>query len=161
MIHRASNEHTIGELGNLYGQNGDKMAFVTDSPIKSEEVLNNIRHIRRRENISDEDGLCDGVDEVDAGVVADDVDVSVLVGLEAAGEGREVRQGGGEAVFEEREEGGGGEGRAGEEAAFLDVVAGEHWEVGNGEFEVVHGGFLGRGDGGFGDHCHCGCRGRR
>lgn len=95
------------------------------------------------------------MDEVDTGVVAGDVDVSVLVGPEAAGEGRKVRERGGEAVFEEREEGGGGEGRAGEEAALLDVVAGEQWKVGDGEFEVVHGGFLGGDDGGCRDHCNC------
>lgn len=94
-----------------------------------------------------------GVDEVCAGVVGGDVDVAVGVGGETAGEGREKREGVGEGGFKEREEGVGGEVRRGarEEAAFLDVVAGEHWEVGDGEFQGFHSGLLIRENCAFGD----------
>ena len=40
-----------------------------------------------------------------------------------------------------------------EEAAFLDVVTREHGEVGDGEFEVREGGFLGRVDSACGEYC--------
>lgn len=45
-----------------------------------------------------------GVDEFDAGIVADDVDVALGVGGEAAGDGGEVREGFREREFEEGNE---------------------------------------------------------
>ena len=52
-----------------------------------------------------------GVEEVDAGVIADDVDVAGIVGVQASGECGEVRECLREGEFEEREEIGGGERR--------------------------------------------------
>lgn len=135
------------------------MAFVTDSPIEGEEFLDDVGDVRRRENVGDVDGVCFGVEEVCPGVVAGDVNVAVGVGDKAAGEGGEERESGGEGLFEEREKGSEGERRASEEAAFLDVMAGEHREVRDGELEVVHGGWLGGENGGFGDDSDEWCRG--
>lgn len=69
------------------------MAFVTDSSIKSEEALDVFGDVNRTEDVTDGPYGSVFVDEIDTGVVGGDVDVAVGVGGEAAGEGREVREG--------------------------------------------------------------------
>ena len=63
------------------------------------------------------------------------------------------------AASEKKQEVCNGDWRESEEVSLLNVVAGEHWEVGDGEFKVGEGGFDGRKDGGFGDdgngRSHC------
>lgn len=82
-----------------------------------------------------------GVEEIDAGVIAENMDLAGVVGVQAASEGEEVREGFREGKFEEREEVGGGDRRVGEKNSLLDVLTGEHWEIGNGEAERFNGGF--------------------
>lgn len=91
------------------------------------------------------------MDEFNAGVVTGDVDVAVGVGGETAGERREMGEDTRKTAFEKKDKVGNGDWRASEEVAFLNVVAGEHREVGDGEFEVREGGFRGGEDGGFGE----------
>jgi len=156
MIHRTSDKHAVGELRHLKGDDRKKMAFITDRPIIGEESPDNIRNVSRRENISDVNVLCGGDDEIDAGVVAGDVDVAVGISFQAAGEGGKVRESLRQGVLDLRDESREGERRAGEEVAFLDVMAGEHREVGDGELQIRHGRSLGRVDCGFGDDHHGG-----
>ena len=83
------------------------MSSVTDFVVEGEELLGDWRDIRRRrrgEEVCDGDIGGGGVDEVDAGVVACDVNEAVGVGFETAGEGREEREGLGKRVFEVRDE---------------------------------------------------------
>ncbi|GMP69222.1 hypothetical protein CsSME_00028561 [Camellia sinensis var. sinensis] len=122
------------------------MAFVADSPIKSKPVLDRVGNIGGRENVANVNVRGIGVKEVNSGVIACDVDVALGIGGETAGERGEVGESAGEAVFEEREERVDGERRAGEEATLLNVVAGEHGEVGDGELEVSDYGFAIRKD---------------
>jgi len=63
-----------------------------------------------------------GVDEVDAGIVADDVHVTLGVGGETAGEGGEVGESGGERVFERENEVFEGRRWGSEQDALLNVV---------------------------------------
>ena len=86
---------------------------------------------RRREEGDDGEVLGIGVEEFDAGVVAEDVDVAGGVGGEAAGEGGEEGEGGGEGELQRLDEVVKGVGRGREEDTLLDVVAREHWEVGD------------------------------
>ena len=83
-----------------------------------------------------------GVDEVDASVVADDVDVTLGVGGETAGDGGEVGESGGERVFERENEVFEGRGWGSEQDPLLDVMTGQHWKVRNREFEWFEGGFV-------------------
>lgn len=76
------------------------------------------------------------MNEFSAGVVTGNVDIAVGVGSETAGEWREMGEDARKATFEEKQKVGDGDWRAGEEVAFLNVMAGEHREVGDGEFEV-------------------------
>lgn len=92
MIHRASDKHAVCELRHLNSNDRKKMAFITDRSIIGEESPDNIRNVNRRENISDVNVLGGGDDEIDAGVVAGDVDVAIGVSFQAAGEGWEVRE---------------------------------------------------------------------
>ena len=66
------------------------MAGVADGSVKSEELLERIGNVEGREEVVDgkESGLC--VNEVNARIVAEDADVAIRVGEEAAGEGEEV-----------------------------------------------------------------------
>ncbi|CAL5407401.1 unnamed protein product [Camellia sinensis] len=128
------------------------MAFVADSPIKSKPVLDRVGNIGGRENVANVNVRGIGVKEVNSGVIVCDVDVALGIGGETAGERGEVGESAGEAVFEEREERVDGERRAGEEATLLNVVAGEHGEVGDGELEVSDYGFAIRKDSAVRDH---------
>jgi len=82
------------------------------------------------------------MDEVDASVVADDVNVTLAVSRETTGEGREVGECGGERVFERENEVFEGRGWGSEQDALLDVVTRQHWKVRNREFEWFHAGFV-------------------
>lgn len=52
-----------------------------------------------------------------------------------------MRESSGERAFERENEVGEGRGRRGEKNAFLNVMAREHREVGDGELEFLNGGF--------------------
>eukprot|EP00268_Persea_americana_P025078 TRINITY_DN2443_c0_g1_i3.p2 TRINITY_DN2443_c0_g1~~TRINITY_DN2443_c0_g1_i3.p2 ORF type:complete len:188 (-),score=61.60 TRINITY_DN2443_c0_g1_i3:441-1004(-) len=156
MVDGAADEETVGELGDLDGEERVEMAVVAEGAVKgeAEEVTDGVRDVERGENVEEGDGRGNGVDEVGAGVVAGDVDVARGgIGGEAAGEGREEGESLGEGASEEGEEGVGGEERAAEQDALLDVLAGEHGKVGDGEFEIRERGFLVGMDGAFGDEC--------
>lgn len=129
------------------------VAGVADGAVEREQVLDAIGDVSGAQNVSggETGGRC--VDEVDARVVAGDVNVTIGVSGQAAGQGRETREALGERGFEEGDERVlEGERRKREEEALLDVVAGEHGEVGDGELEVTEcGGLVGE-DGGLGHH---------
>lgn len=82
------------------------------------------------------------MEEINAGIITNDVDVTAVVGLQSTGECGEVRERFREREFEEREEVSGGEWRRREKNALLDVLTREHREIGYGEFEGFEGGFL-------------------
>ena len=114
MADGAAEEDAVGEVGDLEGHDWGGMSGVTDFVVEGEELFEDWRDIGRRRRRRRGEEVCDGdigggdVDEVDAGVVACDVDVSVGVGFETAGEGREEREGLGKSVFEVRDESGRG-----------------------------------------------------
>lgn len=130
------------------------MTFVTDSPIIGEELLDDVGDVGRRENVTYKDALRGGVNEVNTGVVTGYVNVTERIGDKAASEGGEMSQSDGKAVFEERDQGRGGERRAREEASFLNVMAREHRKVRDGEFKVSHLGRLRRKNSGLRDDCY-------
>ncbi|CAH9097652.1 unnamed protein product [Cuscuta europaea] len=112
------------------------MPLVTNSEVKRKQLLHLIRNIHTTNDVTDGNGSGCGVDEIGAGVVTVNINVSVLVGDEPAGEGWKMGESPGEAPLEQGDEMGEGKGRESEEGAFLDVVCGEHGQIGNGKFEV-------------------------
>ncbi|CAH9121421.1 unnamed protein product [Cuscuta epithymum] len=112
------------------------MPLVTNSEVKRKQLLHQIRNVHPTNDVTDGNGSGRGVDKIGAGVVTGNINVSVLVGNEPAGEGWEMGECPGEAPLEQGGEVGGGKGRESEEGAFLDVVCGEHGQIGDGEFEV-------------------------
>jgi len=70
-----------------------------------------------------------GVDEVDACIVACDVDVAMMVSFETTSEGREKGERARKCVDEVRDESVRGERWGGEETTLLDVVREEHVKV--------------------------------
>lgn len=119
-----SDENTVGEFGDLNGGEGVVVAGVGDGHVVSEKLLETRRDVeeRRAEDGVDGEVLGLGVDEVSAGVVAEDVDVAGGVGGEAAGEGGEEREGGGEGMLERDDEVIKGVRWGSEEDTLLDVV---------------------------------------
>ncbi|KAF7816348.1 hypothetical protein G2W53_030317 [Senna tora] len=155
VIDGAADEDAVSKLGDLNGHNRAEMTAVTNFSVKSEEFLEGLRDIGRGEEVADEESRGNDVEKIDASVVAGDVDVTVGVSVEAAGERGKVRESARESGFEERDEGIGRERRESEEAAFLDVVTGEHGKVGDGELEVSERGFFVWKDGAFGNESGC------
>lgn len=86
------------------------------------------------------------MNEQSTSVVTRDVDVTVSVGYETAGERWEMGENRRKALSEKKQKVRDGDWWAEEEVALLDVVAGEHREVGSGELEVRKGGFCCRKD---------------
>lgn len=142
VVNSAADEDAVRELGDLDGSQGSGVAGVAQGQVerkKLPEVMRNVL-VRRQKDV-DGEVLGFGLDEIDAGVVANDVDVSFGVGLKAAGEGGEVGEGEGEGVFERGDKVGDVEGRGAEEDAFLDVLTREHGKIRDGELEGFDCGF--------------------
>ncbi|KAK0584334.1 hypothetical protein LWI29_011408 [Acer saccharum] len=113
MIDRTADEDTVGELGDLYGGEGFGVAGVADGPVESEEFFKAVMYVLEIwENVVDVQVMISfGLNEFDAGVVAEDSDMAIRVCVEATGEGGEVAESGGERGFEvgnEVRKGGGG-----------------------------------------------------
>lgn len=155
MINRASDENSVRELGDLDGDEGERVAGVGDSLAAGEELLEAIGDVSECGRVND--GVSckvfgGGMDEVNAGVVALNMDIAVGISEETAGEGRENGESDGERALKREKEVREGKRRRREEDALLDVVAREHGEIGDGELEGFHGGRrLVRVDGGLGD----------
>lgn len=80
------------------------MAGVAESVVECEEAFEAIGDVERSKNVVREYIFGAAVNELDAGVVAEDVDLGGGgVGGEAAGEGGEVDEGFREREFEERD----------------------------------------------------------
>lgn len=140
MVDGAANENAVSEEGDLDGHDWTKMTGETDRSIESEKFLEAIRDIAGSEKVTDEELIGIGVDEVDACVITFDVNVTVFVSDQTAGERWKTRERFGETAFKKMEDASGVEIRGSEEAAFLDVVTREHGEIGDGEFKVGEGG---------------------
>lgn len=136
VVDRAPYKDSVGELRDLDGHQRLEVAGVADSPVEGEELLEAIRNVVvRRENAVDGEVLGFGEDEINAGVVADDVDMAVVVGDETASERREVNESDGERLLNRIDEVVNGIGRGIEENALLDVLTGQHRKIRNREFQ--------------------------
>lgn len=124
-----ADEDAVGELGHLDGHDRREMCGVAEFLVEGEELLEGVRDVGRGQEVGDGELGGGGVDEVDACVVASDVEVAGGDGVEAAGEKREDGEGAGEGGFEVRDESVGRERGCGVETSLLDVVAAEHVEV--------------------------------
>lgn len=93
MVHGAADEDAVGELSDLNGEKRGQMAGVADGSVEGEEMVEVVGgDVGWSEEVAEGEGGGIGVEEVDAGVVAGDVDVAVGVGGETAGERREERE---------------------------------------------------------------------
>jgi len=84
MADGATDENTVSEFSDLNGHDGGGMGGVTDFVVEREEFLKGRVDIRRRQEVGDREIVGGGVDEIDAGVVACDVDVAVGMSFESA-----------------------------------------------------------------------------
>ena len=105
------------------------MARITEGLVECEEPFEAFRDVGWRKNGVHREVSCFGLDEINACIVAYNMDVAGRVSLEAASKSREVRKSGGEGVFEEYDEVINGVWWIREEDTLLDVLAREHGEV--------------------------------
>lgn len=80
------------------------MTGETDRSIESEKFLEAIRDIAGSEKVTDEELIGIGVDEVDACVITFDVNVTVFVSDQTAGERWKTRERFGETAFKKMED---------------------------------------------------------
>ncbi|CAH9119934.1 unnamed protein product [Cuscuta epithymum] len=93
VIDGAPNEDSVGELRHLDGDQRLEMALIANRPVKGEELPDHFRDVVGAKNVANRNAGVDGLHKVNSGVVAGDVNVSVGIGDEPAGERREVSQG--------------------------------------------------------------------
>jgi hypothetical protein len=105
------------------------MTRITEGLVECEEPFEAFRDVGWRKNGVDREVSCFGLDEINACIVAYNMDMASRVSLEAASKSREVRKSGGEGVFEECDEVINGVWWIREEDTLLDVLAREHGEV--------------------------------
>lgn len=84
-----TDENAVSEFGDLKGHDRGRMSSVANFVVEREEVLDGWMNIGRRQEVGDGDMSGGGVDEIDASVVACDVDVAVNISFEATCKGRE------------------------------------------------------------------------
>lgn len=106
VVHGTSDEYAVRELCDLDGGERVVVAGVRNCVVVGKKFLETIRNITKFGRVYgvDEKVLGLGVDKIDAGVVAEDVDIAGVVGDEAAGESGEMGEGEGEGVLEEDDE---------------------------------------------------------
>jgi len=80
VIDGAADEEAVSEFGDLNGENRGVMAGVADFPVEGEELLEAFGDVERGQEVADAEGGGIGVYEIDAGVVASDVNVTVGIG---------------------------------------------------------------------------------
>lgn len=84
MADGATDENTVSELSDLNGHDGGGMGGVTEFVVEREEFLKGRVDIGRRQEVGDREIGGGGVDEVNASVVACDIDVAVGIRFESA-----------------------------------------------------------------------------
>ena len=125
VVDGATDENSVSEFRDLNSGQRLEVAGVTEKAIVGKELFEASVDVGGREGITNEEVLSSGMDEFDASIVTDDVDVAFGIRFETTSEGREISESGGERLFEERDEGVNGkrERRASEQHALLDVLA--------------------------------------
>lgn len=105
MIYNTPNENPICELSDLNCSQGLGVTRITKHFIKSEEPFEAIRDIiRRRKNIVYKDVSSFSLDEIDACIITNYMDMAIRVSRETAGERREERKSSGKRAFEKSDE---------------------------------------------------------
>lgn len=107
-----------------------------------------------RQKVSNEYMPGIGVNEINAGVISSDVDVTMGVGDQTAGEWLKMHQSRRKCALEKSEESINWERRTSKEAPLLNVMAREHWEIGSRQFEISKARFLLRNYSAFRDDSH-------
>ncbi|RYQ99863.1 hypothetical protein Ahy_B07g087873 [Arachis hypogaea] len=79
MVDGNSDEKAVGELGYLNGHNRGVMTAVTNLSIEGEEFSERFMDVKGGKKIENIESGCGGVEEVDAGVVTGNIDITVGV----------------------------------------------------------------------------------
>lgn len=160
VIHGASYEHPIGELGDLDGGERVVVAGIRDGVVVDKKLLKATGHIHkfRGVNCIDTEVFRPGLNKIHAGIIAEDVNIAEIISDEAAGEGGEMGKSERKGVFEEDDEIIEGVRREGKQNTLLNVMAREHRKIRDRKLESLKRGFLIWVDSAFGDN---GCGRRR
>ncbi|KAE8717737.1 hypothetical protein F3Y22_tig00110021pilonHSYRG00013 [Hibiscus syriacus] len=81
--------YTISQLGELDGHERNVMSLKTNRLIEGGKLLDQLRNMNRANDVTDEPGGVFGMMELDSGVVAGYVNVTLFVGVKTAGEWKE------------------------------------------------------------------------
>lgn len=123
VVDGATDEKSVCEFRDLNSGQRLEVAGITEKAIEGEELFEAIVDVDGGEEVTNKEVLSFGMNEFDASVVTDDVDVAVGICFETTSEGWEMSESGGERLFEERDEGVNGKRRASMQHTLLDVLA--------------------------------------